>query len=157
MKHIIVIITIVLLSFSSCVNRTNNEKNEVIKEAPVVQKLEIIYDLPALKGKSIDEVVKILGIPEVSNTEPTKAQINSGINTWEKGYKRNGYELLITYDVLSRKIIDFFVPTNNSSGKTKNYNDLLQITNTENQSGIVIKPVPTLVDPSSYTGLKIKL
>lgn len=152
MKNIIVAVIIVLLSFSSCANRTNKE----VKEAPVVQKLEIVFDLPALKGKNIDEVMKILGTPEVSNTEPTKAQINSGIS-WEKIYKRNGYELLISYNPSTRKVIDYFVPTRSTSGKTKNYNDLLQITNTENKSGLVIQPVSTIADPSFYTGIIIRL
>ena len=153
MKNIIAVVTIVILFLSSCANRTN----EMMQESSVTQKQEVIYDIPSLKGKNIDEVVKILGTPEVSNSEPTKAQISAGVLTWEKEYRRNGYELLITYYIRTRKVVDFFIPTNDPSGKTKNYKDLLQISNTEDQSEIYIEPVKTFVDSSSYTGIKIIL
>ena len=64
--------------------------------------------------------------------------------------------MLITYNPKTRKVIDFFIATNDPSGKTKKYNDLLQVTNVEENSSIVIvEPVKTIQDPNFFTGIKI--
>jgi len=154
MKNITIFL-LILFIFNSCGNTSNNSE---IKEATnTAQSLDVIYDLPSLKGKNIDQVVEILGTPEVDNSEPTNQQKQFGVNIWGKSYKRNGYELLINYYVGSRVIIDYFVPTNDPSGGTKNYDDLMQITNTFNNPNVIIEPVKAYVDPSSYTGIKIIL
>lgn len=142
-----------LMGFTSCTNRSNNNS---VKEEIISNDLDVVYDIPSLKGKNIDQVIEILGIPEIDNSEPTDLQKKVGIDEWNKTYKREGYELVITYKVNSRKIIDLFVPTNDPSGKTQNYKELMQITNTINTEGISVELVPTIVDPSSYTGIIIK-
>lgn len=121
------------------------------------KKLDILFDIPTLEGKNIDEIVKVWGIPS-SNTEPTKLQLKNGVNEWDKSYKKGGYELLITYNPKTRNVIDFFIGTKDSSGKTNNYTDLLQIANiSENSKTIIVEPVKTVQDPEFYTGIKIKM
>jgi hypothetical protein len=100
-------------------------------------------------------IIKKLGKPTI-NTEPTKSQIKSGTKEWDKTYEKDGYSLLITYDIKTRNIIDFFIGTKESAG-SNNYDDLLQITNIKNNtSKVIVEPVQSLKDPNLYTGIKIK-
>ncbi len=149
MKNTLFISIIILVLFYSCNNNsTGNNKDTK------TQKLSIIFDVPSLIDLDIDAIIDTLGIPTY-NTEPTEQQLKLGVEEWDKTYQKDGYELLITYNPQTRKVIDFFIPTNNSNGKTNNYNNLQEISNTLNNSEISITPVKTLQDPNYYTGIKI--
>ena len=116
------------------------------------------FDVPSLMGKNIDEVKAVLGAP-VSDTEPTAQQLGLGLNEWEKNFKKDGQELLVTYRPKDRTVIDFFITANDPSGKdglTKDTKKLLQIGNlNENDPRYAIEFVRALKDKSSYTGVKI--
>jgi hypothetical protein len=168
MKKPIAILTIASILLNSCGNETpkqdvtvqsvetTNPKDQTKQTTPpATKKLDVVFDIPALIDKNIDQIKKTLGKPS-SGDEPTKQQMALGVTEWDKTFEKNGYELLITYNPKTRKVIDFFIPTNNSSGKTNDYDDLLQIANVkDNTSKVRVKPVQTLSDPNSYTGIKV--
>jgi len=143
-----ILLFLIAILIQSCNNNGGNESDK--------KKLDILFDIPTLDGKNIDEIVKVWGIPS-SNSEPTKLQLKNGNNEWDKTFKKDGYELLITYNPKTRDVIDFFIGTKDSSGKTNDYTDLLQVTNvTENSKTIIIEPIKTIQDPDFFTGIKIK-
>lgn len=113
-----------------------------------------IFDLEALYGKNIDEIRTTLGDPSDGEwKEPTALQIEMGTTEWNNTFKKEGYELLVTYDVGSRKVTDFFLSTNDPSGLTKDTESLKMILNINNSSNYTIDPVESFVDSSSFTGI----
>jgi len=115
---------------------------------------EMIFDVPSLIDKNVDEIVQVLGKPE-NDDEPTELQIKSGIVEWEKSFQKGGYELLVTYNATTRKVIDFFIPTNSSTGMTENIDELLQVSNVKNNAVLKVEQVKTLKNPKEFTGVRI--
>jgi hypothetical protein len=130
------------------------QEEENIKKSESEQKQEIIFDLKALQGKNIDEIVSILGEP-VSSYEPTEMQISLGVKEGDKTYKKDNRDLLITYDISTRKVKDFFTPTDDPSGTTKNVENLKVILNVQDTTYYKVEPVNALGDPYLFTGLKV--
>ena len=154
MKKVITILTLITsILLVSCGNENSNQSTT--ETLVTEKKMEMLFDVPSLVNKNIDEIKEVLGKPS-SDTEPTELQLKTGFEEWDKTFEKDGYELLITYNPKTRKVIDFFIATNDPSGKTKKYNDLLQVTNVEENSSIVIvEPVKTIQDPNFFTGIKI--
>ncbi len=153
MKKQITLIALVscLLAFSC----TSDSEKPVTESKAQEKKLEVIFDVPSLVNKDIKEIKKILGKP-TSDTEPTNAQLEGALVSWDKTFSKNGYDLIVTYNPNTGVVIDFFVGTKDPSGKTKDYNDLLQIANvSKSPENIIVKPIRAIADPSYYTGIKI--
>jgi len=113
-----------------------------------------VFDLEALYGKNIDEIRVALGDPTDGEwIEPSAAQIEMGTTEWNNTFKKDGYELLVTYKVESREVIDFFVSTNDPSGLTKDIENLKDVLNVKSSSTYTVEPVEAMIDPSSYTGI----
>lgn len=115
---------------------------------------KMVFDVPSLIDKNVDEIVQVLGKPE-NDDEPTDLQIKSGIIEWEKSFQKGGYELLVTYNAKTRKIIDFFIPSNSSTGMTDNIDELLQVSNVKNNTALKVEPVKSLKNPNEFTGVRI--
>jgi hypothetical protein len=116
-----------------------------------------IFDVPALLGKNIDQIKAVLGAPE-KDDEPTAQMKAAGVNEWEKVFAKDGKELLVTYNVNTRKVVDFFISANNidPSGGTKDIVSLRKIGNVESDGPkYAVEPVKTIKDPSQFTGIKI--
>lgn len=109
-----------------------------------------IFDIPGLLGKNIDEIRKILGQPlDKDMTEPTAEQSMGGSGEWDNTFKKDGQELLVTFNFKTRTVIDYFLSGDN---KTK----LLQVGNLkENDPRYTIEPVKQLNKPTAITGIKI--
>ena len=112
-----------------------------------VKHLGIIYDIPQLDGKNINQVIKILGKPDSDDESMT--------NERQSFYSKNGYDLIVTYNPNNKIITDYFISTNNPSGECEGYQDLLEVTNSLNNKNIIITPVPTIQDSTKFTGIKI--
>ena len=136
----------------------SNDSNSVQTQqtAPAQQeKIAAVFDVEALYGKNIDEIRTILGEPtDGEYTNPTAQQLALGTKEWSNSFEKDKYELLVTYDVASKKVIDFFVGTDDPSGATKDTKKLERILNLENSTNFIIEPVKALKDPSIYTGIK---
>ncbi len=63
-------------------------------------------------------------------TNPTALQRKIGINEWNNTFLKDGYELVVTYNVSSKKVIDFFLATNDPS-ETSAFIDWLYHTRTD--------------------------
>lgn len=115
---------------------------------------KFIYDIPSLIGKNIDEIKNILGEPaDKEFTEPTQEQISLGAKEWDNTFRKDDFDLLVSFNISSRKIVDFFVST---SSKYPDKNKLMEVTNTkENASNYTIEAVKELKNPSNITGIKI--
>jgi hypothetical protein len=115
----------------------------------------MVFDLEALYGKNIDEIRTTLGEPIDTQLDPTSLQTEVGISEWNNTFEKDEYTLLVTYDNNTRKVIDFFIPTNDPSGATKDVGILKAVGNVNDTTQYTVEPIHALTDPSSYTGLKV--
>jgi len=136
---------------------TEDEK-KVIEEAKINEQKEkeeaIVFNIPSLIGKDINQIINILGTPS-DNTEPTKLQLEMGTDTWDKTWKKESYSLLVTYNTKTKKIIDFFL---NQEKNDQNIQEIMLAGNlSKNNTNYEI----TLVESRNkslpgYTGIIIK-
>lgn len=135
----------------------SSPKTSVVTENKVsVSEQKVVFDVPSLFNKNIDQVIQVLGTPE-SYPEPTQEQIKLGTKTWEKTFKKDGFELLVTYEIQSKKVTDFFVSANDEIYENRDKTKLLQLTNTkENISGYSVEFVKAMKDATRFTGILIK-
>lgn len=96
-------------------NQQTEQKPEVIEaesEAPaqVQEALQVVFDVPSLIGKNIDEVKAVLGTP-TTYTAPTKQQL-ALTDIWDMEYTKNDVNLLINYNPKSKVVSDFFIDGN---------------------------------------------
>ncbi len=108
-------------------------------------------------SKNIDEIKAMLGTP-ADDTEPTKLQLEEGIDEWEKTFIKNGNELLVTYNPITREVKDFFIQTKDPSGKTQDISTLMQVANVEENPAANYEVIPSTVigDNSYFTGIRIQ-
>lgn len=129
-------------------NTTPSVDNVVIPNIPY------IFNVPRLIGKNINSVRHSLGKPTDSEIEPNITQRQAGVDEWDNTFTKQGYDLLVTYNPRTRKVIDFFIGFPN--GAATDYGKLLAICNVkQNTSLYKIVPVPANTNPSIYTGIKI--
>lgn len=158
--------TIVLLILNMFINVPPNDNkakdiNPPTADAPAIQikKADYIFDIPSLFGKNIDEIRKTLGKPADGNmTDPTKEQMRiPGPNmTWDNSFEKNGYTLNVEFIVATRKVTSFFISQDSGAVTESKKDELMAIGNLKNDDkNYVIKFVPVLKDPSSYTGVEI--
>lgn len=92
---------------------TNNEPAKVEQTQatsspePVPQVPQFTFDVPSLIGKNIDEVKSALGTPN-NFKEPTKQQL-AITDEWYMEYIKDDNSLLITYDLKTKVVTDFFI------------------------------------------------
>ena len=114
------------------------------------------FDVPSLVGKNIDQVRTILGSPANGKSikqplEPTKQLVSLGTTEWDNLFKKDGEELLVTYDVASRRVMDFFL-----SDDSPDRDRLVRVGNLNpNSTNYRIEYVQNLADPSQITGVKV--
>lgn len=123
---------------------------------PKVTEQKVVFDVPSLFNKNIDEVKQALGTPE-NYPEPTAEQIKLGTKTWEKTFKKEGFELLVTYNISDKKVTDFFVSATDEIYNKADKTRMLRLTNTqENNSTYSVEFVKAMKDPNKFTGILIK-
>lgn len=154
----IFIASMLFLNLSGNTNNGNKPTAQTITQPIVTQQEPIkdIFGIPSLVGKNIDEIRMVLGQPADKELEPNQAQINLGATEWSNSFMKDGKELLVTYNVKSRKVVDFFIDTNDPSGQTKDKQQLLKLNNlTENDPRYKIEFVKVINNPTYFTGVKI--
>lgn len=139
----------VFIIFIIILPSSDDSKTQTPEPAPVATpEVKVVYDIPSLFNKNIDQIKIELGTPAI-DTEPTKEQLTLGTKEWEKSYKKDGEELLITYYTQDKKVKDFFL-----SGEDKGH--LLKIGGLkENDPTYTLEFVKQLKDPTKITGLII--
>lgn len=109
-----------------------------------------VFDIPALKDKSIDQIVKILGKPS-EELIPTALEIKSHI-TGIKFFTRGKYVLDVEYYGASRKVETLFL---GEKGMVADYKPLIAVGNLINTKDYYIEPVKAQKDHSKFTGINI--
>ena len=113
-----------------------------------------VSDIPSLVGKDITGAKDALGTPK--DKEPTAQQIKLGAKEWSLTFEKEGKELLVTYDTASGRVKDYFIGTDDPSGKTKDKSHLLELGNiNEGDSRYKVEFVKAFNDPSVFTGVKV--
>lgn len=129
----------------------------VVTQAVVTQPVatpKYVFDVPALMSKDIDGVKAVLG--KSKGLEPNSEQVRLGVKEWDATFEKEGKELLVTYNIGTKQIKDFFISSDDPSGKTSNKNHLLELGNLkENDPTYKIEFVKALREPSSFTGIKV--
>lgn len=148
-----------LFMFFSLANGSKKPtSSDAIVPRPTEAQVEVqyVFDTPSLVGKNIDEVRTVLGEPEDGALiEPSEEQ-KKGTKQWDNTFKKNGNELLVTYNSETRKIIDFFISTDNPSGQTQDKEHLLELGNLQyDDTRYTVEFVKVLKNPSHFTGIKV--
>lgn len=119
------------------------------------KELKQVFDVPSFLGKNIDQLKTVLGAPS-KDSEPTKQQVSAGVDQWDKTWTKDGEDLMVTYDVKTRKIIDFFIDTTDPSGLTTDKEYLAAVGNIKTgQEAYDVEFVEALNNPGKYTGVKV--
>lgn len=134
----------------------SSPKTSVVTENKVsVSEQKVVFDVPSLFNKNIDEVKSVLWAPK-NDTELTELQMK-GSDEWSKEFEKEGYTLTVTYRAKSRLVTDFFVSANDEIYENRDKVKLLQLTNTkENASEYSVEFVKAMKDATRFTGILIK-
>ncbi len=146
----------VLISMILIAINPSKQMEDVKKVAEEYQKgnKQYAFDVPSLVGKDLDGVIAILGEPR--GQDPTSLQIQQGVIDWDKTFIKDGKELLVTYTISNRKIIDFFISTDDPSGGTSDSEALLLLGNLkQTDSRYRVEFVKAIGSPGSFTGVKV--
>lgn len=110
----------------------------------------VVFDIPALKNKSIVELRKILGKPEIDDV-PLDYKNKSGVNG-DAYFKKGDFVLEVTYNPLNNKVNDFFIAKEHSVSDYK----MLEIAgNVLNSEEFILSPVRSGKDPNMFTGVTV--
>lgn len=134
----------------------SSPKTSVVTENKVsVSEQKVVFDVPSLFNKNIDEVKSVLWAPK-NDTELTELQMK-GSDEWSKEFEKEGYTLTVTYRAKSRLVTNFFVSANDEIYENRDKVKLLQLTNTkENASEYSVEFVKAMKDATRFTGILIK-
>jgi len=155
-KTLMILLATLFATLAFSQQKPNTPNNSTMKQ-PTTQQIKAVYNIPALIGKKIDEVKKMIiagGASANGIEEPTKAQLN--LLDWDWSFKKDGYELQITFYPKTRVVKEFFLATNDPSGRTSDYKKLLKIGNlVETDLKYKVEPFHPLDNKSVYTGILI--
>ena len=113
------------------------------------KEIKVVFDIPPLIGKNIDQVRAVLGPPP----EDSIPQVGAVIDDL---YEKDDQMLLVSFNRHSRKVNDFFVGTDDPSGLTADYSDIMKICNArKNGLNYLIIPVRATLDSTKFTGIRI--
>lgn len=147
------IISNFISTFSNSLDKAEQAKvQNALKDEP------IIFDISTFQNAKIEEVIAKLGEP-TSKFTPTKKQQEQDYDG-DITYKKHGEELTVTYNMNTKKVIDFFIPSKEAEnkitieGKAKILKKL-NLSEDSKQFGIQFNK--NLKNPSLFTGVIIKI
>jgi hypothetical protein len=154
-KQLLIILALVVVALIGIGMMSSGTKTNPPAQPTVVNEPKGVFDVPSLVGKNMDEIIAVLGTPQYGK-DPTEEQLLLGTTEWEKSWEKNGTDLMVTYDLKTKEVVDFFVSGVDPSGATKNKQLLLTASGaTEGRATYKIEFVEALRMPGSYTGIKI--
>lgn len=147
---VLIFIPLVLIVLGSAREKADKAQNS---PSPTIQPITAsAFDVPTLIGKSLPQVQLELGKPAVALSVPSGYE---GAD-WEMTWVKDGKRLMVTYNLKTSQVIDFFIPTDDPSGATKDKERLLAIGNLKtNDARYQIEFVKAIADPSVYTGVNV--
>jgi len=146
------------LSGSSSPDQSNTPPTQAVatQTPKPTEALQYTFDIPTLVGKNIDQIKTELQPYLTKSVEPNETQIKAGVKDWDASFKKDGKEVLINYSIATKRVNDFFISTDDKSGKTKDKKHLLELGNLmENDSRYRVEFVKVIIDPSAFTGVKV--
>lgn len=128
-----VLTAIILVGIISIVTSSFNYASQKAQENTVTESIDVstVFDVPSLVGKDIVGLTEELGTPN-KNTEPTGTYKElSDVRTWEKIWEKDGYSLMATYDIDTKKVIDLFLGSDSDASLIifRNTNNILKVGN----------------------------
>lgn len=146
---LVLLIIIIIFAPSPSTSETQQANKEL-------ESVSMLFDVPSLFNKNIDQVKAILGKPskEIILTEEQKGYMD----TWEVEFTKDNYRLSVGYDIKTGKVTDFFVDINGNVTETeKDRNILAKVTNvTYDNPSYEARFVPVIGEEGKFTGLSIK-
>lgn len=113
-----------------------------------------VYDIPSLLGKTLGQVTEVLGTPE------KVTEVAQGDTQGDRSFEKNGLGLLVTYEVSSNKVLEFFLESDNPSGASSDKKHMLEIGNLkEDDSRYSVEFVETIgrnAKLGEYTGVIVR-
>lgn len=128
--------------------------DDQVAVAPVSTQ-KVVFDIPSLVGKDVKQLREILGTPSYDK-EPTSQQA-ALFDTWEKTWTREGYDLMVTYNIKNKKVVDLFLGADTDAAYAvfENTNNILKVGNLQtNSSEYSVKFIKAIKD-TGYTGATI--
>lgn len=143
----VVIIILISIGLGS-----GQESQQTTNRQPTAQptvKTSYVFDVPNLLTLNIDQVRESIGQPVDKDIEPSSQQLNSSSGEWDNTFRKDSEELLVTFNVKTRKLIDLFISGDNKAS-------LLEKTGlNEGDARYTLKFVQALSDPKLITGVII--
>ncbi len=125
---------------------------------PMASYSSYAFDIPSLIGKNIDDIRGLLKA-DIADEKEDYEPDETGVDEWENNFVKDGKELLITFNPTTRKVIDFFIFTDDSTitVNDKNKQILLKIGNVKtNASNYTIEFATEEMDgDNELSGLQI--
>ena len=111
----------------------------------------IVFDIPALVYKNIDEVRLVLGKPNHKELEP----MDKAAKEWSNTYHKDGFRLTIRFNPSSRSINQYMLLVD-GRGSYENLEDMLRIGNLHSSNATYnIETEPIERNAFSYVIIKI--
>ena len=121
-----------------------------VRDEVVAPKTESAYDVPALIGMNLSQAREVLGTPSW-DMPPNDRQLQSGTTEWDVTWENERGSLMITYDIKTEAIKEFFVSGDGTSAFT-NTDEILAIGNLSmDDDHYTVKFVKAL-NAEGYTG-----
>lgn len=161
MAFVVIIVIVIIAGGGGKEKQTTAQPSPTVSQQtqqPTVQEQRktFVFDVPSLTGKNLDEVKAALSAYQKKTLEPTKEQIRLGVKEWEVEFEKDGKSLLVTYEIATRKIKDFFISTDDPSGKTQDKKHLLELGNLkEDDPKYKVEFVKVFKEPDYFTGVKV--
>ena len=121
--------------------QSNSQGQEV---AP--PKSAVVFDVPALIGKTIDEVEQAVG-PADAATQPTDEEQRLVGFEWKKTFTKGDYQLIAKYYSDSKKVYAFTITMKKGAqekrgGRSKGLDEIANVNPGASQYYIMMEPVP---------------
>ncbi len=151
-----ILFSIIVSNFSSA-----KDKGQQVADLEKRQQEQVntpaIFDISDLLGKSIDDVVAKFGQPK-SKYIP-KGNTYDGDNP-DMTFEKDKLQMIVTYDLKSKSVIDFFLPSANDHSNLNSIEDkniiLNQLNLVDNSPNYEVKYVKALKDSNIFTGVIVK-
>lgn len=129
--------------------------NTPVPPKPVTEaEQKVVFDVPSYYNKDVVEIKKALGEP-IKDTAIKQKEMKLDFDTAELEFEKENYELLVEYNINTKKAISFFVSKKGDMIK-KDKETLAKVANVSFEDKTYrAEYVPVMNDTSKFTGLNI--
>ncbi|MBI2638147.1 hypothetical protein HYW83_01000 [Candidatus Peregrinibacteria bacterium] len=132
----------------------NQSQQQVITQTPKAvavsskARTQFVYDIPSLLDKNYNQIKTKLG----KTTKVVQAD-----NQADALFIKQGFEFYVTYNTKTKEVIEFFLVTDDPSGKTQDINRLMDIGNlSKDDARYTVEFTRPIDDKSAYTGITVR-